>query len=169
MSAEVVKLSGQAGKKKPRRVRTMPLRSSRGRAVLKWQKHAATGVALVSLVITGLSLSHLAHGVAQITGISDWQSWATAIAIDVLMIALELALIVAQGAALKEARMLAHPTIIVVIATSAAMNGLVFSESATTVWRTYAAWGLGSALPLLNYVGIRIAVALWLASEQRTA
>ncbi|MGH7773735.1 MAG: DUF2637 domain-containing protein [Candidatus Binatia bacterium] len=48
----------------------------------------------ILVVILAVSFTHLAHGIAMTTGISLWESWAMAVAIDAGMIAAEYAALV---------------------------------------------------------------------------
>jgi hypothetical protein len=54
---------------------------------------------LVALALLGLSLSHLASGVAIVTGSSEPDGWLMAIGIDLGFVALELAMLIAPAAA----------------------------------------------------------------------
>jgi hypothetical protein len=56
---------------------------------------AAAFVLLVALALLGLSLSHLASGVAIVTGSGERDGWLMAIGIDLGFVALELAMLVA--------------------------------------------------------------------------
>jgi hypothetical protein len=56
-----------------------------------YSNFAAARVLTVTLVLLGLSLSHLAAGIALVTGAGPYDSWAMAIGIDLGFIALELA------------------------------------------------------------------------------
>jgi hypothetical protein len=51
----------------------------------------------VALVLLGLSLPHLAGGIALVTGAASFDGWAMAIGIDLGFVALELAVLVAPA------------------------------------------------------------------------
>jgi hypothetical protein len=51
------------------------------------RRHApAVGLGAVILVLIGLSLSHLAHGVSIVTGCADWEAYAMPIGLDLLIV-----------------------------------------------------------------------------------
>jgi hypothetical protein len=73
---------------------------------------AAAGVLIVGLVLTALSLSHLAQGVQLVTGSDSIGSWSMAIGIDLNFIVLELAMLVAPADMRKPIGRYANPAII---------------------------------------------------------
>ena len=60
---------------------------------MKISKHYRTFLALVALSLLALSLQHLAHGVAQVTGSSPMHAWLMAVGIDGALVAVELAIL----------------------------------------------------------------------------
>jgi hypothetical protein len=60
-----------------------------------YSNFAAAAVLAVTLVLLGLSLSHLAAGIALVTGAGPFKGWLMAIGIDLGFIALELAVLAA--------------------------------------------------------------------------
>src|ERR1700757_5523057 len=63
-----------------------------------YSNFAATAVLAVALVLLALSLSHLAAGIALVTGAEPTDGWLMAIGIDLGFIALELAVLAAPHA-----------------------------------------------------------------------
>ena len=73
---------------------------------------AASGVMLVALALLGLSLSHLASGVAIVTGSGERDGWLMAVGIDLGFVALELTLLVAPATTRPAAARYASPAIV---------------------------------------------------------
>src|SRR5436190_18157302 len=73
------------------------------RAVRKLRQQAMAGLAIcaVALTLLGLSLTHLAHGIAIVTHAPDWEAWAMAIGIDIGFVALECAQLTAATEKLR--------------------------------------------------------------------
>jgi hypothetical protein len=162
LAATVVRLpSGRV-----RRRLVQPAKSSIHRGRVQRQLAASAAVAAIGLVLTALSLSHLAHGVAIVTGIPAWQSWATAIGFDLTLIALESAQLVAIGEPVRrEIARWARPSILGVLVGSACMNAFAFAEKVSGWWLAPAI-AIGIAIPCLIYVLTRISVALFLATQR---
>ena len=57
-------------------------------------RHLVVALGAVVTIMLGVSLEHLASGIREITHSTAWSAWALAIAIDVGMVASEVALIV---------------------------------------------------------------------------
>jgi hypothetical protein len=111
---------------------------------------AASGVMLVALALLGLSLSHLASGVAIVTGSGERDGWLMAAGIDMGFVALELALLVAPAATRPAVARYASPAIVGTLATSAAMKAFAFASHADGLM-ICPAIGLGFAVPALVY------------------
>jgi len=111
---------------------------------------AAVSVLAVALALLGLSLSHLASGVAIVTACGEPDGWLMAIGIDMGFVALELALLVAPAAVRPAMGRYASPAIVRTLATSAAMNAFAFASHAQGLM-IYQAIGLGFAVPALLY------------------
>jgi hypothetical protein len=141
-------------KPKPRRARKLVALKAPGERVTRRgrrsQALAASGVMLVALALLGLSLSHLASGVAIVTGSGERDGWLMAIGIDMGFVALELALLVAPATARPAVARYASPAIVGTLATSAAMNAFAFASHAQGLM-IYPAIGLGFAVPTLVY------------------
>ncbi|MGO9238382.1 MAG: hypothetical protein ACLP4V_31420 [Methylocella sp.] len=137
---------------KSRRTRKLAAPKAPGKRVTRRgrRSHAvvAVGVLVVALALLGLSLSHLASGVAIVTGSGERDGWLMAIGIDMGFVPLELALLVAPSATRPAVARYASPAIIGTLATSAAMNAFAFASHADGL-TIYPAIGLGFALPAL--------------------
>jgi len=121
---------------------------------------AAGAVAAVAVVLTGLSLAHLAHGIALVTAAPALEAWAMAVGIDLGFIALELAqLCAASQAVRREVEKFSRPAIVGTLIVSATMNAFVFGSQATGV-TVYPAAALGVAIPALIYALSRVAFGL---------
>ena len=132
---------------KPRRARKLAAQKAPGVRVTRRGHHSHASVALALL---GLSLSHLASGVAIVTGSGERDGWLMAVGIDMGFVALELALLVAPAATRPAVGRYASPAIVGTLATSAAMNAFAFASHADGLM-IYPAIGLGFAVPALVY------------------
>lgn len=116
---------------------------------------ATYAVGAVALTLTGLSLSHLTCGIAEVTGGSTLDSGAMAVGIDLGFVALEVAQIVDYQAVKR----FTQPAIIGTMLASAALNAFGFAAHAQGLMM-YPAALLGCAIPALIYAMTRAAVAL---------
>jgi hypothetical protein len=126
------------------------------------------GLGFVILVLLYLSLNHLARGIQVVTLCQAWEGLAMAIGLDLLIVALEVAMVVTAGAkAARPVARFANPALITAFAWSAGLNGFAFSANQTEVaWKAVAAV-LGVSIPILIYLGTRTWAAL--AIETRRA
>lgn len=132
------------------------------------QRVAAYFVGGVCLTLTGLSLSHLAHGVDVITGTRSWHSWAMAIGIDLGFVSLEAAELLAATPAIRAAlARYTRPAIVATIIGSALLNAVAFAEGVYGTWLVIPAAILGASVPALIYVTARTAASAWLGSYRR--
>lgn len=155
--ANVVRLQAQTKKTRAPRVRQQ---SASYRRRLKRQRYAAAAVAIVGMVLTGLSLSHLAHGIALVTNAPQWEAWAMAIGIDLGFIALELAQLCAATPAIRRnVEQFTRPAILGTLAASAGMNGMAFGYAAQGNMIYFAA-AIGVAIPALIYALSRVTFGL---------
>src|ERR1035438_9235296 len=103
-------------KPKPRRACKLATPKASGVRVTRRGHHShalvAVGVLAVALALLGLSLSHLASGVAIVTGSGERDGWLMAIGIDMGFVALELALLVAPATTRPAVARYASPAII---------------------------------------------------------
>jgi hypothetical protein len=120
---------------------------------IKHQNMTATGLGTVTAILTGLSLSHLAHGIGIVTGAGALETVPMAIGIDLGFVLLEIAQIV--GARSK----FIQPTIVGLMMGSAAMNAFAFSAQSVG-WMVYPAVAFGIAVPALIYSLTRVGAAL---------
>lgn len=169
MNADVVKFTTTApgrapSTRAPRKARQLrhPEKSSKVRAVKSAQQIAAIGIAAIGLLITALSLSHLAHAVGTITAMPAWQAWSTAAAFDLLLIGLEGAQVIATGACKAALRRVGPWTIRGVLVGSAAMNSFAFGEHLAGSYWLIASTAIGIAIPCLMLVSSKAALALWM-------
>lgn len=111
-----------------------------------------TGVFMtgVALILTGLSLSHLAHGIEIVTHSPAWESWAMAIGVDLGFIVVEVAKIVVDEKTGREIRAYANATIIGTMIGSAILNAFAFGNAAEG-FMTIPAVTLGLAIPGMLY------------------
>lgn len=129
-------------------------------AVRRRRALAAFAAASVAVVLTGLSLSHLAHGIEIVTGATPVECWAMAVGIDAGFLTSEMALLCSGAESIRRSvGWWAHPTIATTLILSACMNALAFSHGSEG-WRTYIAATLGLVIPALVYSLARIAFVL---------
>jgi hypothetical protein len=111
--------------------------------------------------LLALSLSHLAAGIALVTGAGPSDGWLMAVGIDAGFIALEFAVLVAPADKRAAVVRYASPAIVGTLAASAAMNGFAFAVHADGLL-IYPAIGLGLAIPALVFALTKVAATLWL-------
>lgn len=133
------------------------------------QRAVAYAIGAVGVTLTGLSLNHLATGIGMITGAGPIESGMTASAIDLGFIVLEAAQIVVTAKTLAKIARFTGPTIIGLMAGSAAMNALAFASHATGNAMIAAAVALGVAIPALIYVLMRVGAALYIDGQTRSS
>jgi hypothetical protein len=126
-----------------------------------YSNFAAAAVLAVAGILLALSLSHLAAGIALVTGAGPSDRWLMAIGIDLGFIALELAVLVAPADKRAAVVRYAAPSIVTTLAISAAMNGFAFAAHAEG-FLSYPAIGLGLAIPALIYALTKVAATLWI-------
>ncbi|MFG1462096.1 hypothetical protein V5F77_04280 [Xanthobacter sp. DSM 24535] len=135
------------------------------RKKLRLQRSASVGAASVAVVLTGLSLSHLSHGIHIVTQASAVECWAMAIGIDMGFLAAEAAMLCGSTEAVrKKVWRYAGPAIGGTLSMSSALNALAFVSQALPIlpYQVSAA-GLGVSIPALIYALVRIAFVLWTA------
>jgi hypothetical protein len=147
------------GKPRQRRVSTKPRPNFWSRAKRR-QMRAAAAVGTVAMVLTALSLHHLASGIELVTRAPWAEAWAMAIGIDLGFIGLEAAqLCAATQAAAKAIGRWSKPAIVGTLVASAVMNALAFAAQADGLL-VYPAAALGVAIPGLIYCLSRVAFGL---------
>jgi hypothetical protein len=107
---------------KPAKAPAQSRRSRKADKALRRQGATAVGIGAVAVTLTALSLSHLAHGVELVTGSSAFESWATAVGIDLGFIALELSQLAIGDRLRKQVSRFAQPVIIGTLIGPAGMN-----------------------------------------------
>lgn len=147
-TATVVRLPGA----KKTKANNRPRGASAGyRRRLRRQRIAAGAVGCVAVILTGLSLSHLAAGIALVTNAPAIEAWALAIGVDVGFLALELAqLSAATPAVRRQIERFTAPAIVATLATSAVLNAFAFGSAAVGMM-IYPAAVLGVAVPAMVY------------------
>jgi len=155
--------------RKPRRKRGIirSLRSVSLRRRMTRQRYAAYGVGCIALVLTGLSLSHLASGVQLLTQSHAPAAWAMAIGFDLSFVGLELSqLCAATAQGRRDVTRFAGPAVKATMAVSAMMNAYAFASSSPNIPSAAAAVALGVSIPALIYVLTRVSVAMWIDGEK---
>jgi hypothetical protein len=128
----------------------------------KYLHFAAAAVLAVAIILLGLSLSHLAAGIALVTGAGPSDGWLMAVGIDLGFIVLELAVLAAPADKRAAVLRYAAPAIAGTLAVSAAMNGFAFAAHADGLL-IYPAAALGLTIPALIYALVKVAAVLWIA------
>lgn len=144
------------------KAKALPRRKARA---MRHTMLTATAIGAVAVTLTGLSLSHLAHGIELVTASPGWQSWAMAVGIDLGFIALELAMVTAGDKLRKQISRLANPTIIGTLAGSATLNAFAFVAGANGLGQQVAAVVMGVAIPALIYALTKVGAAIYLDTK----
>jgi hypothetical protein len=132
------------------------------------RKHApAAFLGFVVVVLLYLSLNHLAHGIAVVTLCQDWEGYAMAVGLDLLIVGLEVAMVVTAGTkAQRPVARFANPALLTAFAWSAGLNAFAFSAGQdATVMKAIAAL-LGMSIPCLIYLGTRTWASLTIESRR---
>ncbi len=131
------------------------------------QAYAASAVGLVAMVLTGVSLSHLATGIQIVTGCQCWESWATAVSIDLLFVAMEMGTLMSATDKIRQSvACYTGPAVAGTMTISAVLNAFAFGAHAAG-WMVYPAAALGLVVPALIYVGTKVAAKLWISVHSR--
>jgi hypothetical protein len=147
--------------RKPRSVPTA--KSSSFRRRISRQRVASYGVGAIALVLTGLSLSHLAEGIESLTKCSPAMARAMATGIDLGFISLELGqLSIHTDALRKQVSRFAKPAVMGTLVVSALINGYQFAAPAAGIPFEVAAALLGISIPALVYVLTRVSCLMWI-------
>ncbi len=134
-------------------------------------RHLVVALGAVVTIMLGVSLEHLASGIREITHSTAWSAWALAIAIDVGMVASEVALIVLATFPNIRVAGYAHRYVVSTIAISIALNVWAFwpPPGDPAVTGMVLAVILGAGIPLGVYHLTRVAGRIWLAASNRIA
>lgn len=132
------------------------------------QLMAAGCVGSVAMVLTGLSLSHLANGIELVTNSHSFEAWSMAVGIDLGFVSLELAQIMCAGEKLrKQISRFTKPAIVGTLVGSAAMNAFAFAAQSSG-WMMYAAAALGLSIPALIFAMTKIGAAMYIDCHSRS-
>jgi hypothetical protein len=123
------------------------------------EQWAALGCASVAVVLLGLSLAHLSHGISMITHAAMWESVALAIGVDAGLVAAEAAQLVAGAAASRAIKRWAAAVITGTVAWSGLLNAAAFGANAEGLM-LYVSCAFGAAIPMMIFALCRIAVGL---------
>jgi hypothetical protein len=147
--------------------KTATRKAKRTSKVTLIRRHAPTvGLGGVILVLLYLSLNHLAHGITIVTGTDPWEGTAMAIGLDLLIVALECAMVATVGTKSHRAvARFANPALIVAFLWSAGLNAFAFSATTDVLWMTIVAASLGASIPGLIYAGTRAWAALAISAR----
>jgi hypothetical protein len=132
-------------------------KNTRAARALRRQTFAAGALGLVALTLTGLSLSHLASGIAAITGCECWEGWSMAIGIDLGFVALELLQLMVGDRVRRQIAGYSKPAILGTLSGSAILNALAFSSHAANVYFLAGGIAFGIAIPAAIYCFVRVA------------
>ena len=142
-------------------------KSAAMRKRLTRQRHASYGVGSVALVLTGLSLSHLAGGVQLLTQSDASHAWAMAAGIDLGFIGLELSTLCAATEGLRKTLCkLTRPAVIATLVLSALMNAYAFAANSPSLPFVVASALLGISIPALIYVLTKVSVTMWTDAQK---
>lgn len=134
-------------------------------------RHLVLALGAVVTIMLGVSLEHLASGIREITHSTAWSAWALAVAIDIGMVASEVALIVLATFPNIRVAGYAHRYVASTIVISIALNVWAFwppHDDAALIGRVLAVI-LGAGIPLGVYHLTRVAGRVWLATSNRIA
>jgi hypothetical protein len=142
--------------------------SSHWRKAMSRQSFTAWLISATIVVLTALSLSHLASGINIVTHSAQWQGWALAIGIDVGFILMELACITTVAEKVRKVvERYARPAIALTLVGSAVMNAFSFASDADSLAMQIAGSVMGCTVPGLIYCLTRIAAAMAIDGHSR--
>ena len=130
-------------------------------------RYIVGSLGVVILVILGVSLEHLAHGIATVTKSAAWAAWSLSVAIDVGMVASEITLILLAKMPDLGVEKYAKRYVIATIVVSMALNTLGFWPADPTPVATALAVVLGCGIPAGVYHLTRVAGKVWLARSHK--
>jgi hypothetical protein len=127
---------------------------------LRRQGWAAVFTASLVVVLTALSLEHLANGIVLITRAPLWEAWAMAIGIDLGFLAFECGTLCAATPKVREeVERFARPAIAGTLIVSALLNAAAFGAQAEGLL-VYLALPFGLVIPAMIYAASRVAFTL---------
>lgn len=137
----------------PRRLKALKVSrnvSSRFRRQERNKKIVGVVMAGVALVLTGLSLSHLAHGIEIVTHSPSWEAWAMAIGVDLGFIVVEVAKLTVDEKTGRDICRNANVIIVGTMVGSAILNAFAFGALAEGIM-VVPAVTMGLAIPGMLY------------------
>lgn len=150
-------------------VATAPRATSKAAARQAKYNFIAGGVAgAVAVLLTGLSLTHLSHGIEIVTSAPGWESWLMAIGIDVGFVALEVANMLVGAALRKQIAPYTNKAITGTLAGSAILNAMAFAAPSYATGNYYLmvpAVLLGLAIPALILCTAKVGTTCLLANR----
>jgi len=143
--------------------KALPKRRTTNKATKQAHHQLLAGVAVgaVALTLTGLSLTHLAHGIEIVTSAPSWEAWSMAVGIDCGFVVLEVAQLAVTEKLAREIRKYAAPTIMGTLIGSALLNAFAFGAAATG-YIVVPAVALGLAIPAMIYSLTTVATKMYL-------
>lgn len=145
-------------------------KKNHNRRLNAWEKRLTNRVvfclALVNMTILGVSLEHLASGIIEISGSPAWSGWAMAVAIDLGMVASEVATI-ALGVAVPGVVAYAHRYVVATIFASMVLNIMGFWPAETNIVGASLAIFLGCGIPAAVWHLTRISGELWMRANYK--
>jgi hypothetical protein len=134
---------------------------------LSRQRYAAGAIGTVAVILTFLSLTHLAEGIELITHAPVWQCWALGIVIDVGFIVTKLATLCFSNEKLAKTNKLYADFIIwFTLSFSAGMNAFVFSAGAENLIFRIAACAFGFGIPAMIFAFTKLGAGLWIDAQR---
>lgn len=122
----------------------------------------ASAIGGVAMVLTGLSLNHLASGIASLTHCQGTQSWAMAVGVDIAFVSLELAQLTITDKLRTKLKNYFRPAIIGTLAWSAVLNAMAFANGTSGIIEQGLSIALGLSIPALVYVLTKIGGQMYL-------
>jgi len=165
MTNEVISFKPKTRKSAPS---SAPKQQSKAQRYKLCRQRVVAGViACVALVITVLSLSHLAAGVEVLTHDTPWHAKIMAVGFDLGFICMELAKLSISNEKLDRAvSRYADPAIIGTLVISAGMNAYAFASKADNVYFVCAGCLFGIGVPAMIYVLTRISALMWIDAQR---
>lgn len=122
-------------------------------------------VGLIGVILLATSLVHLAGGINRITGDGVALSWCLAIGIDLTIVALKLATVVASNRPVwAQIKGITHVTLVISLLLSAGLNILSYVEGKPVTGIEFGACiVLGTFIPFAVWALSRVAACLWVA------
>jgi hypothetical protein len=125
------------------------------------QGAGAVVVGIVALVLTGLSLAHLSHGIQIVTLAPAWEAMSLAIGIDFAYVSFEVANLTATEATRRKIACWTNPAIVGTLVGSAVLNAFAFAAPREGWWML-AAGALGVSVPALIFVATKVGSEMWM-------